>query len=349
MLRFRLWLCLLPWLIALPAPAPAQSLAISFFGVGQGDAALLVSPAGKRVLIDGGPPEGAAALLEGLSRRRVDSIDLVILTHPHLDHLGGLARVVRALPVRMFLDSGFPHPSPAYAALMKALAERGVPVKQAAVGRKIDLGGGALLTLYGPPSPYLTGTRSDVNANSVVSRLAYRQASALFTGDAEPETERWLLGQGGDLSAGLLKVAHHGGRYSSTAEFLRAVRPEIAVISVGPHNDYGHPTPEAMARLQAAGARLYRTDRDGTVTARCLDGRHWIVETEGAPPPAVAPIPVVSAPVKAQGYVASRRSGVFHRAECPAARQISPGNLIAFPTREAALSSGRRPAVDCHP
>ena len=121
----------------------------------------------------------------------------------------------------MFLDAGYPSTSPAYVALLKALQEKRVPVAQATLGRNIDIGDGASLRLLGPPSPWLSNTRSDVNANSVLVRLSWRERTALFSGDAEPETERWLLeryrGEPATLVAEVLKVPHHGGKYSSTA------------------------------------------------------------------------------------------------------------------------------------
>lgn len=350
--------------------AHAADLSLTFFDIGQGDAALIVSPTGIKVLVDGGPPEGADALVAELHRRDVRTIDLVILSHPHLDHLGGLRKVLAAVQVRNFLDSGFPSSSASYVALLKDLAARGVPVKQATLGRNIDLGDGAQLRLLGPPSPALSNTRSDVNANSVVARLTWRGRTALFTGDSEPETERWLLEQNRSnpavLSAELLKVAHHGGRFSSTAPFLQAIKPQLAVISVAAVNDYGHPTPEALARLAQTGARIFRTDQAGHVTVRSHDGQAWQVEssrgspalsstrvTPVAPTPATREVEPVrpSTPVTASsgGYVGSARSDVFHRADCPAARQIVPGNQLRFATREAAVASNRRPAADCRP
>ncbi len=145
-------------------------------------------------------------------------------------------------------------------------------MRQAERDRTIDIGGGATITLLTPPDPPIAHSRSDVNANSVIVRLDYRAVGVLFAADAEPQTERWLLTSGARLPAQVLKVAHHGGRYSSTAKFLRAVSPQAAVISVGVVNEYGHPTPEAIGRLERAHARVYRTDQDGTVT----------VETDGA-------------------------------------------------------------------
>ena len=287
-----------PGKVSSSAVKNGDTLSITFFDIGQGDAALVVTPAGKRILIDGGPPEGASALLAALSERQIDRLDLVLLSHPHLDHLAGLRRVAEQLPISTYMDSGYESTSPPYQALLKTLAERSVPVKQAKRGRTIDAGGGAELLLLAPPEPFLDRSRSEVNANSVVVRLTWRGRSVLFTGDAEPETERWLLSQYGPaasppppngaggalLSADVLKVAHHGGKYSSTATFLAAVRPQLAVISCAAVNDYGHPTAEALARLEKVGARILRTDQLGHITLSSRGGQDWVVENQPATP-----------------------------------------------------------------
>lgn len=343
-----------------PSEARAAELALTFFDIGQGDAALIVSPTGKRILIDGGPPESGVRLTEALRRLRVDSIDLVVLSHPHMDHLGGLKEVVATLPVRMFLDSAYPSTSPGYTALLRLLQERGVTLTQSILDRTIEIGDGATLRFLGPPSPWLTNTRSDINANSVVVLLSWRGRTVLFTGDAEPETERWLLSRAPQsLPAELLKVAHHGGRFSSTAAFLQAVRPRIAVISSGAGNDYGHPTADALARLTEVGARVLRTDQLGDVTLRSHDGQAWQLESRTATAPlAATPAPAApatlvkttpAAPAAASAFVGSERTQVFHRADCPAAGQIQAANRVSFPSREAALAAGRRPAADCRP
>jgi len=266
-----------------PLPEPATGLLrIDFLDVGQGDAALVTSPTGKTVLIDGGPPDAADALVARLSRLG-RPLDLILLSHRHLDHLGGLPRVVREVGTRMFLDAPFPHPSPAYARLLDALAERGVEVKDASRGRAIDLGGGATLTLLGPPEPPLSRTRSDVNANSVVARLQFGATSVLFLGDAEADTERWLLDEQADrLPSRVIKVAHHGSRHSSTVRFVDAVKAEIAVVSASARNSYGHPAAETLERWERAGARVYRTDRDGDVTVT-TDGEGVTVTTARHP------------------------------------------------------------------
>lgn len=258
--------------IARPAAGAPPALRVDFIDVGQGDAALVTSPAGKTVLIDGGPANHAAALTAFLAAHVRGPVDLILLSHRHEDHLGGLPAAVRQTGARLFLDAPVAHAGPDYERLMRELEARGIPARQATRGRRIDLGGGAAITLLGPPEPPITGSRSDVNANSVVARLTYGSVSILFAGDAEAPTEAWLLASGQELRADVLKVAHHGSRYASGMRFLRAVRPRVAVISAGAGNEYGHPARVTLDRLARAGAAVYRTDLDGDVT----------VETDGA-------------------------------------------------------------------
>lgn len=260
-------------LLGLHPPAQAEgTLRVDFIDVGQGDAALVTSPTGKTVLVDGGPRKSSRALTRFLAAHTHGPIDLILLTHRHEDHLGGLSAVVRETGARLFLDAPVPHPGPAYDELVRTLAAHGVAARQATLGRTIDLGGGVVMTLVGPSDPPIVGSRSDVNANSVVARLTFGKVSMLFAGDAERPTEAWLLASGAEVHAVVLKVAHHGSRYASSANFLKTVGARIAIVSVGARNDYGHPAPATLARLARAGASIYRTDMDGDV---------WI-ETDGS-------------------------------------------------------------------
>ena len=259
-------------------PGLAGTLRVDFIDVGQGDAALVTSPTGKTVLIDGGPHSSARALTEFLRAHVHAPLDLILLTHRHEDHLGGLPEVVREIGAGTFVDATVPHAQKGYTALMQALEARGAVVKEATRGRTIDLGGGATLTLLGPPEPLITGSHSDVNANSVVARLTYRGFSVLFAGDAEAPTETWLLTSGALLRSVVLKVAHHGSRYASAAPFLRAVGARIDVVSVGAGNRYRHPASATMGRLARTGATVYRTDMDGDVTIES-DGSSVRVQT----------------------------------------------------------------------
>jgi beta-lactamase superfamily II metal-dependent hydrolase len=234
--------------------------------VGQGDAALVRSPAGKTVLIDGGLAEAGETVVAFLSGQGVSTLDLVFLTHRHADHLGGLPAVVAKFGARMFLDAPYPHEIPAYQHLLALLDKQHVPVRQATRGRIVDLGGGAQLTLLGPPDPPIANSRSDVNANSVVSRIDLGKVGILFAADAEAQTERGLLDSQANLHAAVLKVAHHGSRYSSTPKFLQAVQPLVAVVSVGVGNEYHHPDAQTLDRLTRMGARVFRTDLDGPIS-----------------------------------------------------------------------------------
>ncbi|MCP3162732.1 ComEC/Rec2 family competence protein [Myxococcus qinghaiensis] len=288
MSRLRLSSFLALLLAALPgiAASPPSSLTFStdtkpltvhFFDVGQGDAALIISPSGKTVLIDGGPPEARERLAARLRTLVTGPLDLAILTHPHLDHLGGLTAALRAVGAKRFMDPGFNHPSEAYKDLLGFVGDSVGQVMNPEPNPAtpdslltIGLGEGVSLTVLwprAPREPFLTGTRSDANSNSIVAKLTYGKTSFLLVGDAEPDTEAALLQRPLDLTATVLKVAHHGGRHSSTAAFLAAAKPQAAVISVGAKNDYGHPARETLERLDAVGAHVLRTDRDGEVIA----------------------------------------------------------------------------------
>lgn len=262
-------------------------LRVDFIDVGQGDAALITSPTGKTVLIDGGPTVSSAALVSFLRGRVHGPLDLIVLTHRHADHFGGLRAVVEQVGTRLFMDAPTPHPGKERERLMAALERAHVPVRNATRGREIELAPGVTLKLLGPADPPITDTRDEVNANSVIARLDYGHSSFLFTGDAESSTERRLLKEQANVGAQVLKVAHHGSRYSSTARFLAAVHPSVAVISVGANNDYHHPAPATLARLERAGIRIRRTDLEGTITME-TDGRTISTRVDHAPRAAVS-------------------------------------------------------------
>lgn len=272
----------------------AGVLRVDVLDVGQGDAILIRTPADKTILIDAG--EGKVNVPELLQGLGVTSLDLVIATYPHADHIGGLDDVLDVLPVRNFMDNGMVHTTRTYEGVMTRVEAKAVPYRTGIVGSTFKLDDGVLLEVLFPSDPRLTDTRSDLNSNSVVVRLTHGEDCFLFTGDSEGPTERALV-TAGLGQCDVLKVAHHGSDFSSSAGFLAAVQPSIAVISVGSGNRYGHPGAQAMDRLEKSGAALYRTDRHGQITL-LSDGVHITVETAGRAAPAAiaAPHEVIAAP-----------------------------------------------------
>jgi competence protein ComEC len=240
--------------------------------VGQGDAILLQAPGGKVVLIDTGRAGARQTLLAYLRNQGVERIDLLVHSHAHADHVGNTAAVVDTFDVGAVLDPGFPHPAKAYGRALAALEHNKVPMKLARRGRTIRIGQKTTLTVLAPDTPFLSQTRSDVNANSVILRIDYGRVRILLTGDAEHETEKRLLAAGPKtLRAQVLKVAHHGSRFATHRPFLDAVEPELALISAGVDNAYGHPAKKTLARLARHGTAIAITGRDG----------HLLLETDG--------------------------------------------------------------------
>ena len=254
---------------------------MTFLDVGQGDACVVEGPTGKTVVVDGGghpgtderdgDDPGTRVVVPFLRYRGISAVDLLVVTHPDDDHAQGLVAVVERLRVRACLDFGHAGTSSAYGRLRERLRRRDIPVIAARRGQRIDLGGGARIEVVHPAAYPVSGARSETNNNSVVLRVVYGRSAVLLTGDAEQEAEADLLASGHTISADLLKIGHHGSRWSTSESFLDRVRPSLAVISCGRENLYNHPHPEVLERLARRGVRVFRTDRQGAVT----------VETDG--------------------------------------------------------------------
>lgn len=243
--------------------------------VGQGDS-FLVSTASGRVLVDGGGTFDAAddfgrkRLLPRLAALGAVSFDAVVLTHPHPDHSRGLLAALKLLPAgRLFLPSAAPR-NPFLDEALAVAARSGVAAETLVAGDRFTAAGVVFEVLHPGPETY---PRSPENNGSLVLRLRLGGRSVLLTGDVEAPAEADLVARGGPLSADVLKVPHHGSRTSTTPAFLAKVAPRLALIGVGRRNRFGHPGPEVVARLTGAGARVFRTDRQGDVSVLFAGGR----------------------------------------------------------------------------
>lgn len=242
-------------------------LAVSVFDVGQGDA-ILVQCGRRQVLVDGGPD---ASVLAGLGRAMPlfdRDIDAVVLTHPHADHFIGLIAVLSRYRVRRLLVSRMEGEAPEFAAFVRAASRAGLAPVRLRAGDALAVGDCGAADILWPEDDRAAATK-DPNAASVVLRLhpaspAGPGDAVLLMGDATADVERRLLARGADVRADVLKVGHHGSRFSTTPEFLSAVRPRYAAVSVG-KNSYGHPAWTTLRRLESAGVAVFRTDRDGGV------------------------------------------------------------------------------------
>jgi len=247
---------------------------VTFLDVGQGDS-ILVEAGRVQALIDGGP---GRQVLTGLGRALPITdrfIEYVIVTHPHADHVGGLAAVLGRYRVGRLILGGPGAATPEFAALRGAAVAQGVPVSVVRAGDIISLGEQASFSVVHAARATILSAKRDINEESLVMMLGVRCPGSgglvscgrsLLTGDAGAKTEAELADRGGDLAAGVLKVGHHGSRQATTAGFLGQVGPRAAVISVG-RNYYGHPSPVTLKRLAARGIRLWRTDVNGDITA----------------------------------------------------------------------------------
>lgn len=276
---FILTLCLLTSLFFLLGCSPGEvkledeTLRVHFIDVGQGDSILIQTPYNKEsILIDGGSRQAAQQVIEYLQKQGVKKINLLIATHPHEDHIGGLVEVLRAFPIDKIIDSGKKHNSKTYKRYLEIIAEKNIPV-ELAKDQQLKWEENIEFSVLGP----VRKDYGETNDYSVVTKLIYGGIAFLFTGDMEKNGERDILDK--DLEASILKVGHHGSRSSTSAHFLRKVKPEVAIISLGKDNDYGHPHEITLKKLEKSKVKVYRTDLNGTIRI-ITDGKGYSVEVE---------------------------------------------------------------------
>ncbi len=240
-----------------------------FLDVGQGEAIVVRSPEGKTALVDAGPP--GIDLVGQLRRYGIDTVDIAIATHPHADHIGGMAAVLRSLPVRFYMDNGEPHSTETYRELLWTL-ERSSVVYLEATARTIELGSVTLRVLPPPASG------SSINDRSIGLVVGYGEFRALLTGDSEVEELNHFLALGVP-EVTLLKAAHHGSRNGVTPAWLSATRPDVVVIMCAFDNAYGYPHPWALRYYEAVASAIYRTDLQGDVVVEGRQNGEYTVTT----------------------------------------------------------------------
>ncbi len=321
-------------------------ISIHVLDVGQGDAVLVEGDRGTRILVDGGPdPDRLITLLDSRLPPWDRRIDLLILSHPHEDHAAGFPALFGRYRIGQVAENGMTGRGPGEAALRRVLAREGRPVARLAAGDRIAVDGGEIHVLW-PPRDAVPArspeSGREVNDSSLVLDLRFGERRFLLAADVEDDVDPRLLAagiaEGG--RADLLKVAHHGSATATTDALLAALRPRVAVASAGRGNPYGHPSPRTLDRIRASGARVFRTDEDGSVSISS-DGRDLRVVASG-------PTPVRSA---AGGW--DLRSTLLGPCRIPGGASLPPVTAGPFPARPAPWTthpdrSGATPPLPCY-
>lgn len=245
-----------------------QELIVNFLDVGQGDA-ILISQGSKQILIDGGP--NGQVLLEKLGKYIPfwdRNIEVIIATHPDQDHIDGLIDAMKAYNIGELIDNSEDSDSQVYKKYEEIIQEKSISRLKGKSGMNIKISDDANLEIFSP-GENLDNNSKDTNADSVVLKLTYGENSFLFTGDFPIEKEQEIINKNFDLKSNVLKISHHGSKYSTGSEFLEKIMPKDAVISVGKNNRYGHPAQDVLDRLNEKKINVLRTDEIGDVEYVC--------------------------------------------------------------------------------
>ncbi len=358
-------------LLASSSVTASENLTAHFIDVGQGDSILLQFNQ-TDILIDAGSQNMGPRVETYLRNQGVSDLDLVVSTHPHEDHIGGLVKILQDFPVEQVLDSGQPHSSQIFNTYLTLIDQKNITYTAAERGQKINLDPDISIDVLSPPQTLFAG---DLNQNSIVLKVAYNNVSFLLMGDAGREAENSLISSGQDLKSDILKVGHHGSSSSSNYLFLNEVLPSISIISVGADNDYGHPTQQTLSALEDIGSTIYRTDTSGNIIVT-TDGQSYSISTStisqttsssdsSIPSQSWIPvetvstttsedagqdtIPAVSATASDGPFVGSSKSDKYHYPNCRAANKINAANLITFSSSSDARAQGYSPCGICHP
>jgi competence protein ComEC len=325
---------------------PSGQLKVHFINVGQGDSIMIQLPGGQTMLIDAGPSDSVVSYL---NQQNIKKINYLVATHPHADHIGGMAAVIRAFDIEKVYMPRVSHTSKTYENVLLAVKAKGLKISSSKAGVTILDQNGLKANFVAPCS----SSYDNLNNYSAVIKIQHGNTTFLLTGDAEAESEQQMLSSGANLKADVLKVGHHGSNSSTTSSFVKAVSPKYAVISCGAGNQYGHPHQETLSKLANAGVKTYRTDTNGTVIF-VSDGKTLTVETLGG---SIQPrAPTSSAPDNKSSQSTAQTSGnfignkntkKFHRPSCSSLP--AEHNRVYFDSRDKAVGEGYVPCKRCNP
>lgn len=329
---------------------------VHFIDVGQGDS-VLVKQDGMSMLIDAGESWAGEKVINYLEGQGVDSLDYVIGTHPHADHIGGLPDVINHFSIGKIIMPEITHTTKTFERLITAIKDNNLSITSPNVGDVYSIGGGNF-TIVGPNS----NSYNNLNDYSIMLRLEFGENSFMLTGDAEKAAEAEAVANGEILESDVLKLGHHGSNTSTTNAFLKAVNPSHAVVQVGADNNYGHPSPETMSKLEAKGIDVFRNDIYGNIIA-ISDGSEIRFESQGestisdynksnntsskSSEKIPQPSEVVEKDNVESNYIGNKNSKVLHISSCGSLP--NENNRVYFESKDEGVNQGFKPCGICKP